>query len=772
MTAVYLHRLWIGAQVSTGQLIAQKVLGIKEIFNQHNPEWLIYSQLPEGFGQQRGVFPPWMILVGGIILAIGLGGLLYFAQTAYQKTQKISQINDELQTEIQQRYLAEQDLRKQQELLRIKIHQEQALRRVVGSIRNSLDLHQIFATAVAEIAHLLTTDRADILEYRPQEGLWLTVAAYRCNPTLPDTLGAKIPDRENTIADQLKKLQIVRLGDAIQVDDEINRELARSFPGAWLLIPLHVRGVVWGSLTLARHTRLNSWSDLDEELAMSVAEQLAIAIQQSQLHQQLQAFNTNLERQVHLHTLELQRALTFEATLKRITDKVRDSLDQDQILQTVVKELLDTLEVDCCKAVLCNNSVNNSSGNTNPVNALANHLTNGLTNSANRSVDAVSPRENRASAPPQSRATIAYEATQVGVSSHWGNNLSMADLPDIYHQLEQGQSTAFCLLKSGLIRHDYAMLACPIIDDHGLLGELWLFKPPLSSFGDMEIRLLKQVANQCAIAIRQAQLYQAAQKQVTELERLNLLKDDFLSTISHELRTPISSIKIATDMIEILIGNLGGFQGDLKALEAYVQILQDESLREEKLINDLLDLTCLESGTEPLRLIPIKLQYWIPYITDTFVERAKSQQQQLFIEIPQDFPEVTTDVSILERIIIELLNNACKYTPAGEFILFTATLVQPLQGRIEQFSSQDQPHACICVVNSGVEIPAEELERIFDKFYRIPNRDPWRYGGTGLGLALVRRLAQYLGATIEVESNFGRTCFTVDLGNLYPEEPE
>ncbi len=865
-------------QVNNQGLRNQTSISFKS--NLYDTEWQVYLSFPKRFGQQGGVFLPWIILFGGIILAIGLGGLIYLAQTAYQKTQKISQINHDLQIEIQQRQLAELDLRKQQEVLQAvfehipimlalydnqgvvqqvnpelvqvmgwsledyreldvlaiaypdpilyqqimahmigatgqwldvvaitkhgqtidtswvnillsngnrlgigqditerkrleklllqKIQQEKALRKVVGSIRNSLDLNQTFTTAATAIAHLLTTDRADIVEYRPQEGFWLTVASYRHELTMADTLGSKIPDQDNTVAARLKKLEVVRLGDAVQAEDEINRELARSFPGAWLLIPLHVRGVVWGSLSLARHTRLNSWSDLDEELAISVAEQLAIAIQQSQLHQQLQAFNTSLERQVHLHTLELQRALSFEATLKRITDKVRDSLDQNQILQTVVKELLETLEVDCCNAVLYNNpakgSVNSNLENSNPVNALANPLTNGLTNSLTNSSYGLTPNLDRSHTPLQFQATIAYEATQVGVSSHFGNNLFMADLPDIYHQLQQGQYTAFCLLNSSFIRHDFAMLTCPIIDDHGLLGDLWLFKPPLSSFGEMEIRLLEQVANQCAIAIRQAQLYQAAQKQVTELERLNFLKDDFLSTISHELRTPISSIKIATDMIEILIDNLGGFQGDLKVLETYIQILHGESQREEKLINDLLDLTRLESGTEPLSLTPIKLQYWIPYITDTFVERAKSQQQQLFIEIPPDFPEITTDVSILERIIVELLNNACKYTPAGEFILFTAT--------IEQFSSQEQPHVQISVVNSGVEIPSEELERIFDKFYRIPNRDPWRYGGTGLGLALVRRLAQYLGATIEVESDFGRTCFTVDLGKLYPEEPE
>jgi PAS domain S-box-containing protein len=803
-------------------------------------QWQVFLQFPTSSIQQRGYFLPWIVLLGGIILSIVFGVLIYFAQTNYRKTQQISRINQNLQEEIQQRELIEIDLRKQQEILQTvfdhipvmlafydrqgqvqwinqeleraigwsvadyqhhdafkisypdpqdqqritthmmaatgqwldvvtktkageaiatswtnitlsdgnyvgigqditdrkqteklllqRIQQKRALSRVVAMIRDSLDLHQVFATT-PEIAHLLTTDRADIVEYRPQEALWLTVAAYRHDLATPDTLGTKIPDQGNNIAAQLKELKVVRLGNAADADDDINQELARSFPGAWLLIPLHFQGVVWGSLTLARHQRLDSWSDRDEEIAISVADQLSIAIHQAQLHQELQHFTVNLERQIHLRTLELQRALSFEATLKRITDKVRDSLDQNQILQTVVEELLAALEVDCCNTVLYSSD----------------RLT----------------------------ATITQVATQTGISSHLNQVLQASEFPDIHPYLDQGEYISFCQLKPQAFRDHAAIFACPIIDDHGLLGELWLFKPTFSSFGGMEIRLVEQVANQCAIAIRQSQLYQSAQQQVTELEKLNLLKDDFLKTISHELRTPISSIKIATEMLEILIDQSGGFQDKLQGMEPYFMILRDESTKEEKLINDLLYLTCLESGNEPLDLTPIQLQYWIPYIADNFLERTSSQQQELHMEIPPDFPEFITDVSILERIIVELLNNACKYTPAGEIISLTARLgqsqPQPTDIATLPEDLKTKPtanHLRISVMNSGVEIPEEEQERIFDRFYRIPNRDPWRYGGTGLGLALAKKLAQYLGATIEVASNQGQTCFTIDLGEM------
>jgi signal transduction histidine kinase len=132
-----------------------------------------------------------------------------------------------------------------------------------------------------------------------------------------------------------------------------------------------------------------------------------------------------------------------------------------------------------------------------------------------------------------------------------------------------------------------------------------------------------------------------------------------------------------------------------------------------------------------------------------FQERAQSQQQQLQLDIPESLPSIATDAESLSRIVTELLNNACKYTPAHHVIKVTARVVQ------QQLQ--------LSISNSGVEIPTHEISRIFNKFYRIPNNDPWKHGGTGLGLALVKKLVERLSATIEVSSKNGHTQFRVDL---------
>lgn len=107
------------------------------------------------------------------------------------------------------------------------------------------------------------------------------------------------------------------------------------------------------------------------------------------------------------------------------------------------------------------------------------------------------------------------------------------------------------------------------------------------------------------------------------------------------------------------------------------------------------------------------------------------------------------DLPSLSRILTELIHNACKYTPPNETITVTACAEAGL--------------LYLSVSNSGVEIPDEERPRIFDKFYRIPNSDRWKYGGTGLGLALVKGLTEHLGGSIEVTSTNNLTCFTVRL---------
>ena len=304
-------------------------------------------------------------------------------------------------------------------------------------------------------------------------------------------------------------------------------------------------------------------------------------------------------------TAQLQQALDFEATLKRITDKVRDSLDEHQILQAAVEELALVLSVGCCNAALYDYS--------------------------------------------QGTSTICYEHA-ASIPASQGRIARIAQFPELYQPLLNGQYFQFCSVVPNPVRGRVAMLACSMFDDQGIWG-LVVNQSANHIFSELEIRLVQQVANQCAIALRQARLYQASQNQVEELERLNRLKDDFLSTVSHELRSPMTNIKLATQMLEIILKQTGaiGIESN-NQVTRYFQILYRECQRELSLINDLLDLSRLDQETVPLTVTAIDLQTWLPSIVAPFLERAHSHQQRLQVTIPADLPQLTIDPSSLERI--------------------------------------------------------------------------------------------------------------------------
>lgn len=464
-----------------------------------------------------------------------------------------------------------------------------------------------------------------------------------------------------------------------------------------------------------------------DEVLVRIGYQLTLQEQKQCLQQEIQErrraeamvrhLNSTLERQVQERTAQLQRSLEFESLLKRITDKVRDSLDEQQILQTAVQELASGLQIECCRTEIYNVEF--------------------------------------------TACTITHEYDRCPFS--FIDYVIPINSAGLYHQLLQKQEMQFCERSSPSQSdtHRQSILACPIFDDHGMLGNLWLFKPPEATFDDLEARLVRQVANQCAIAIRQARLYQESQQQVKELQKLNQLKDDFLSTISHELRAPIANIKMVIRLIMNMAGQGKPFLAELAAahtadskLGQYLKILQDECERELQLIQDLLDLQHLNAGVYPLEQITLDLKHWLAHILEPFELMTQNQQQVLEVHFDQNLPTLVTDGACLKRILTELLNNACKYTPSQGKITVSASMLNP---------DESIPSLVVQVVNTGIEIPTEELSRIFDQFYRIPSHDPWKHGGTGLGLALVKRLVEYMSGSIQATSAAEQTCFTVEL---------
>jgi two-component system, sensor histidine kinase and response regulator len=251
-----------------------------------------------------------------------------------------------------------------------------------------------------------------------------------------------------------------------------------------------------------------------------------------------------------------------------------------------------------------------------------------------------------------------------------------------------------------------------------------------------------RLAKQAAIRSCQQTAVNQLEQRIQELQQSNLIKDDFLSVASHELRGPMTNIKLAIQILQKMPRD--------DRQQRYLDLLQAECSREISLLNDLLDLQRLEVDVSLPSLELIDLQDWLAAIIAPFEIRAQERQQQLQVTVDPDLGSFLTEPTDLRRILNELLNNACKYTAPGGKICFD------IRGKTTLH----------IVVSNMAEIPQADLPHLFERFYRSSSTDRWQQGGTGLGLALVKKLLERLSGTIDVSSRNGWTQFTVRLPSL------
>jgi signal transduction histidine kinase len=254
----------------------------------------------------------------------------------------------------------------------------------------------------------------------------------------------------------------------------------------------------------------------------------------------------------------------------------------------------------------------------------------------------------------------------------------------------------------------------------------------------------------------EAGLYQ----QIAQLIDQDRLKDEFISKISHDLRAPLMNMRMALKMFKISTSKDSAALAILanERHSNYLQILESECEREIGLINNVLDLQKLETGNLSLELQSIDLVDWLPTVVETFQCRARQQNMQLDLRLPVTSAYLLTDEGSLQRIVSELLHNACKYTAEH----------QGIYCELEYPEVKNQP--LYLLVGNQAEISAADLPHIFDRFYRVPSADRHKQGGTGLGLSLVRSLVEQLHGQITVQSTNGWTTFTVALPVAPPDE--
>ncbi|WP_163782146.1 sensor histidine kinase [Myxococcus vastator] len=230
---------------------------------------------------------------------------------------------------------------------------------------------------------------------------------------------------------------------------------------------------------------------------------------------------------------------------------------------------------------------------------------------------------------------------------------------------------------------------------------------------------------------------------VTELRRLEKVRKDFVANVSHELRTPITAVRGYAETLQ------GGALNDPVMAPKMVEIIHRQSERLSELVEDLLELSRLESREVSLKLAHVTLADAAARAADTVRPKAESKGQVVSLHVPQGLLAVG-DARAVEQVLLNLLDNAVKYTPAG--------------GQVEVYGACEQGRCVVRVKDTGVGIEPKHLSRIFERFYRVDKGRSRDMGGTGLGLSIVKHLLQAMDGEVKVESqpNEGST-FTIFL---------
>jgi len=288
-----------------------------------------------------------------------------------------------------------------------------------------------------------------------------------------------------------------------------------------------------------------------------------------------------------------------------------------------------------------------------------------------------------------------------------------------------------------------SILCVPMRNRRGqVIGVFQVLNKRDAEFTALDEQLLASLSSQAAVAVENAKLYEEVQRTLTQLQALDRMKTDFLNAISHELRTPLAPILGYTEIL------LGGGMGTLPANAVRgVQAIADSGKRLLNLIESLLAFIRLDQGAMALKREPTDVSALLLSVADAFHARAAERKLTLQVATSDGLPPVSADPQELTMALNHLLDNAIKFTPAGGAITAGA----------RQATGEDgQPGVEITVEDTGVGIPTEQHEKIFERFYQADSSLTRQYGGVGIGLAVVKQTIEAHGSHVTVESEPGK----------------
>jgi signal transduction histidine kinase len=262
------------------------------------------------------------------------------------------------------------------------------------------------------------------------------------------------------------------------------------------------------------------------------------------------------------------------------------------------------------------------------------------------------------------------------------------------------------------------------------------------TFDSFDLQVCETVGSSIGLSVESARVADLT-RTVEGLAELNQVKDDFVAMVSHELRTPLTSIRgcVQTLLRDDLVLAPEDHHGFLRAIER-------QSVRLQKMIEDLLVVSRLESGTSPSEIRQVSVQGVLDQVLEGLKEAITGHA--LVLRLPEPLPKLRVDNYKVSQILSNLVENACKYSPAGSTITVSARA--------------DAGSIDISVENGGEGIPKDVQTRVFDRFFRVDDQGRAGPGGMGLGLYICRRLSEAIGAELRLDRSDARgTVFTLRL---------
>lgn len=289
--------------------------------------------------------------------------------------------------------------------------------------------------------------------------------------------------------------------------------------------------------------------------------------------------------------------------------------------------------------------------------------------------------------------------------------------------------------RNPLLPNTVAELAVPIRKADVVLGVLDIQSDQPGQLSLEDVSLIQSIADQTAIAIDNARLLAEREATIVKLQEVDQAKSRFITMMSHELRTPLNAILGFTELLMM------GLSGDLSPqVQQDVELIFSNGQHLLGLINDILDISQIETGQTQLSLTRLHLREVLAEVLAETSSLVKDNSLDFVTEVPASLPPVYADPTRLKQILFNLISNAIKFTPAGVVMIKA------------EVSPSEPSKAVITVKDTGIGIPADKQQAIFELFNQVDMSDARQYGGTGLGLAICKELVQIHGGEIGVRS--------------------